>query len=262
MTIEVEAAGAVIAVERLGDGPPVVLLPSQGRGVADFAALAETLAGAGFGVILPEPRAIGASRGSAQGSAGRSAGDVTLHDLAADVAAVIERLSPGPAAVIGHAFGNRVARCLAADRPALVRRVVLLAAGGKAPVAPEIMTAFADCFRLDLPEARRLAAIRSVFFAPGNDPAVWLDGWWPDASALQTAADQATPVDDWWTAGTAPLLVIQGLSDPMAPPENGRLLKRALGDRVRLVELERASHALLPERPEAIAAAAIDYLGA
>jgi pimeloyl-ACP methyl ester carboxylesterase len=34
---------------------------------------------------------------------------------------------------VGHAFGSRVARCLAADRPELVRRVVLPAAGGLVP---------------------------------------------------------------------------------------------------------------------------------
>jgi pimeloyl-ACP methyl ester carboxylesterase len=50
--------------------------------------------------------------------------------LAADVAGVLETMDCGPAHLVGHAFGNRVARCLAVDRPSLVRSVTLLAAGG------------------------------------------------------------------------------------------------------------------------------------
>ena len=54
-----------------------------------------------------------------------------MHDLAADVAGVLEAVDCGAAAhLVGHAFGNRVARCLAVDRPSLVRSVTLLAAGG------------------------------------------------------------------------------------------------------------------------------------
>ena len=43
------------------------------------------------------------------GSTGRLDG-ITLHDLARDIAAVVETLCDGPVVVIGHAFGNRVAR--------------------------------------------------------------------------------------------------------------------------------------------------------
>jgi pimeloyl-ACP methyl ester carboxylesterase len=67
-------------------------------------------------------RGIGESRGSL--------GDTSLHDLAVDVAEFLEAMDCGPAHLVGHAFGNRVARCLAVDRPSLVRSVTLLAAGG------------------------------------------------------------------------------------------------------------------------------------
>jgi pimeloyl-ACP methyl ester carboxylesterase len=53
--------------------------------------------------------------------------------LAADIAGVLEALAAAPAHVVGHAFGNRVARCLATDRPDPVRRVVLLAGGDWSP---------------------------------------------------------------------------------------------------------------------------------
>src|SRR5438477_3312757 len=67
-------------------------------------------------------RGVGGSCGSLDGA--------TLHDLASDVAGVIKAIGCGPAHLVGHAFGNRIARCLAVDQPPLVRSVTLLAAGG------------------------------------------------------------------------------------------------------------------------------------
>src|SRR5262245_42699971 len=102
-----------IEVLAQGQGSLVVLLPSLGRGAADFDAVAERLADAGYRVLRPQPRGIGGSRGPLAG--------IDLHDCAADVAAVIAQGNNGPAFVVGHAFGNRVARMLATDRPELVR---------------------------------------------------------------------------------------------------------------------------------------------
>ena len=73
-----------------------------------------------------------------------------------------------------------------------------------------------------------------------------------------------TPADTsfWWSAGgKVPILVIQGLQDLLAPPGNAHLLKNEFPTRVTLVELDRAAHALLPEQPDAIAAAVLTYLG-
>src|SRR5215831_15777127 len=93
-----------IEVLAQGQGHPIVLLPSLGRGASDFDAIADRLA-ASFRVLRPEPRGIGASRGPMTG--------IDLHTYAADVAAVIEHNGSGSAFVVGHAFGNRVARMLA-----------------------------------------------------------------------------------------------------------------------------------------------------
>ncbi len=73
---------------------------------------------------------------------------------------------------------------------------------------------------------------------------------------------QATDPADWWDAGTAPLLVVQGLADRIAPPANGRDLAIAHPDRVTLIEIERAGHALLPEQPADVAAAVVGFLEA
>jgi pimeloyl-ACP methyl ester carboxylesterase len=247
----VSSGDAQLHVTIRGEGEPVVLLPSLGRGSADFDDLAQRLGRAGYAAVLPEPRGIGGSSGPLDG--------LTLHDLASDVAAVIEDVG-GPAVVLGHAFGNRVARCVAADRPDLVSRVVLLAAGGMVRPAREKSLALLDCFDLQLPRGRRLEAIREAFFAGDNDPAVWLDGWYPELAAAQRAAGAATPVEDWWNAGHAPLLVAQGADDVIAPPENGKLLREQHGERVQLAEIPNAGHAILPEQPEAVAGAVLAYL--
>ncbi len=82
-----------IEVLAQGSGPLVVLLPSLGRGAADFDPIAERLADAGYRVLRPQPRGIGRSRGPMTG--------IDLHDYAADVAAVIEHENNGPAFVVG-----------------------------------------------------------------------------------------------------------------------------------------------------------------
>jgi pimeloyl-ACP methyl ester carboxylesterase len=57
-----------------------------------------------------------------------------------------------------------------------------------------------------------------------------------------------------------PILIIQGLQDRAAPPENGRLLKAEAPDRVELIELDGAGHALLPEKPVEISGAVTTFL--
>ena len=64
----------------------------------------------------------------------------------------------------------------------------------------------------------------------------------------------------WWNAGAStPILIVQGLQDAVAPPENGYMMKRELGERVELVDIDGAGHAMLPERPKVIADAVIAF---
>ena len=62
--------GVCIEVLAQGDGQGrvIVLLPSLGRGAADFGPIAERLAGAGYRVLRPQPRGIGQSSGPAHGN--------------------------------------------------------------------------------------------------------------------------------------------------------------------------------------------------
>ena len=249
--VMIDAGDSSIQTLIRGAGPTIVMLPSLGRGASDFHEVAEMLVQAGYRVVLPQPRGIGRSTGRME--------DTTQHDWAADVAAVIKEVG-APAIVVGHALGNRIARTLSSDHPELVSKIVLLAAGGSVPIEPEIMDALLACFDETLPRSEHLAAVKLAFFADGNDPQVWETGWHPTVATAQIAAVRATQLEEWWSGGTAPMLVIQAREDTIATRENGQLLAQEYPARVKLVDIPNAGHAMLPEQPDLIASAIVDWL--
>jgi pimeloyl-ACP methyl ester carboxylesterase len=135
-----------------GEGTPLVLIPSLGRGQEDFDAIVPMLLSAGLRLVRPEPRGIGASAPLAPGA--------TLHDMAADIAEVMDALPTGPALVAGHAAGNWVARMLAHDRTDLVRGVAMLAAVTGTATEPEITRSISASFDTSLPDAERLVHLQ------------------------------------------------------------------------------------------------------
>lgn len=236
----------------MGHGPSVLLLPSLGRPASDLADLAADLAAAGYTTLLADPPGV-------EGVAVPDPPPASLHDLVALALAGLENRDL-PVAVVGHAFGGRIARCLAADHPELVRSVVVLGGGGRIPGDPEAVAALRACFDARLGPEEHLDAVRTAFFAPTNDPSVWTEGWWPEAAELQRRATSATAVEDWWGAGDSPVLVVVGAEDRISPPANGRHLVDQLHGRAVLVEIAGAGHALLPERPAAVSAAVGEFL--
>lgn len=251
--MRVAVKGGEVEVRVRGSGDLVVLVASLGRGIGDFDVLMGDLEAAGYRAAAVSHRGIAGSSPAVSG--------LTLHDFAGDVARAIEHLSGGPAHLVGHAYGNRVVRCLAGDRPDLARSVTLIAAGGQIPAPRETREALTRIFDLDRPDEERLVDIQHVFFAPGHDPSVWLNGWFPETQKMQWGAIGLVPHDEWGHAGSAPLLVIQGLDDPLAAPANGYALRDLLGaDRVQVVDVPDASHAMLPEQPETIARELLAFL--
>jgi pimeloyl-ACP methyl ester carboxylesterase len=226
-----------------GKGPLIVLLPSRGRDSEDYDEVAAGLAKEGFRVLRPQPRGMHASKGPLKG--------ISLHDLARDVATVIERENAGPAVIVGHAYGNWVARMTAVDHPKLVRGVVLAAAAAKKfpPRLSQLVSKSADPA---VPEAERLAAMQEIFFASGNDPRIWLNGWWAEASEAQRVAAANVKQSDWWAAGTVPLFDLQAGNDPFLPEASRNDLKTEFPDRVTVAVIPNSSHALLPEQPDAV----------
>lgn len=242
-----------IEVLAQGHGPLIAFYPSLGRSGRDYDAVAARLAADGFRVLRPEPRGIGRSKGPMTG--------LTIHDLAADLAAVVVHEKQGPAILVGHAFGNFVVRMVATDRPDLVRGLVMAAASaGKVPpgstekpIGADIRKAIDGAGDLTLPEAQRLDYLRIAFFAPGNDPKVWLGGWYPKVLEMEGHARDVTPVDDYFAGGTAPILDLQAEDDTVAPRRFGTVMKSMLGNRVSITVIPHAGHALAPEQPAAMA---------
>jgi len=234
-----------------GKGPLIVLLPSRGRDSEDYDEVAAGLAKEGFRVLRPQPRGMHASKGPLK--------DITLHDLARDVATVIERENAGPAVIVGHAYGNWVARMTAVDHPKLVRGVVLAAAAAKKfpPRLSQLVSKSAD---ESLPEAERLAAMQEIFFASGNDPRIWLKGWWKEASEAQRVAAANVKQSDWWAAGSVPLFDLQAGNDPFVPEASRNDLKNEFPDRVTLAVIPNSGHALLPEQPAAVVKAIAEWV--
>ena len=111
-----------------------------------------------------------------------------------------------------------------------------------------------------LSEPETLSAMQTAFFADTSDPSAWMTGFWPDSVKACRHAAASTPIDEWWSGGEAPVLVIQGKEDRCALPQNGHLLKQEYGDRITVVDIEDAAHALLPEQPERIAKITINFL--
>ena len=236
------------------NGPFVLMHPEAFGGIRADIEFGERLIALGLTFAGMNPRGSGGSMGPLT--------DITLHDMAADAIAVIERYSDAPVIFIGHAGGNRVGRMVATLRPDLVSLLILLAAGGRVPPTAEVGASMARWRNDRLPWRERLAAAEAVFLAPGNHfPASFP---WPDYSFTAAdawgAAGRATSTDEWWAGGTARILVVQGAQDAAAPVENGHLLAEEFPHRVEMVDIESAGHFPQLEQPELVLDAIAGFL--
>ncbi|HIB83969.1 MAG TPA: alpha/beta hydrolase [Chromatiaceae bacterium] len=238
-------------VLRCGRGTPLLMIASLGRGGEDFVPLMRTLDSQRFHCIALDQRGVGNSGGELN--------NISLHDLANDCRDLLTALNCTPAHIIGHAFGNRVARCLAADHPDAVRSCTLLGAGGKIPADPDLQANFIAALKGELVDEDFHRAIRDAHFSAQSDSGCWRTGWWTNAARSQAKAARDTQRSDWWHGGDSPLLVIQGNDDRMAPPANGLAIKQEFGARVTLHTIADAGHALLLEQPEEIARLFSEY---
>ena len=235
-----------------GEGPTFVILPSYGRDSgADFDAFTASVVEAGWTVLRPQPRGIAGSKGPMM--------NLTMHDLANDVAFSICSVSDGPAVLLGHAFGNMLARMVATDYPDLVKAVILAAAQGSA-VPEDIAKAPFIAGNTSARKDDRLAALRKAFFAPNHDASIWLDGWYPETLKAQRVALKAIPFSDYWASGSVPLLEIIPACDPFKPKSHWQELRSQFPERVTTVVIDDASHALFPEQPAMVAEAVLPWL--
>ena len=232
----------------------VVLLASYARSGSDFNELVDRVNRAGYRALILQARGIDGT--------GLPRYNVTLFDYADDLAAVLnqEKLRT-PVTLVGHAFGNRIARAFASRYPARVRSLILLAAGDSGPPADVRNDIFKILVRC-LPDSIRSGALHRAFFAPDNNaPNYWMSGWYPRAGLAQGKATASTPLAQWSSGGTAPMLVVQPAQDAAAP-DGAEKLKQLYPDRVTIVVLENSGHAILPEQPEEVSQIVLGHLAA
>ena len=232
-----------------GAGPLIVMIPSLGRRGTDFDMLAASLRQHGYSTLPLSGRVVPASE------------EQTFEDLADSVVQICGRQGAGPAYLLGHAYGQALSRCMVSRHPDAFDGLILLACGASMldPQMQRSLEAATDDELARTNPSEHLGHVARAFFAPGNDPSVWSDGWSRDLAGAEMDTMLRTPFEKWRSAAHANTLVVQGLQDAVAPPEYGRSFIAQVPS-ADLVEVDGAGHALLPEQPDAIAAAVISFL--
>jgi pimeloyl-ACP methyl ester carboxylesterase len=131
--VQVQVGDLDMTVVVEGAGPDLVLLHGGGEGAEGLAELRGLLVAGGHRVIAPEQRAHGHTPGMAP---------LTYEAMAADTAALLDRLEVRGADIVGWSDGGILGLLLARDRPDLVRRLVPIGANAAidsdpTPVASE-----------------------------------------------------------------------------------------------------------------------------
>jgi pimeloyl-ACP methyl ester carboxylesterase len=219
-----------------GDGPAALLLHGLAGHAGEWAQTASWLI-ARCRVVAYDARG--------HGHSDRTPADVSREAHVADAAFVIEALGLAPAIVIGQSLGGHTALLLAAERPELVRGLVLAEAGpsdGDASEAAQLGEALAAW---PLPFATRDAAVEH-FGGPGLRAEAWADGfeqraggWWPrfDPEVMEATLRAAMERPSWaeWKRVRCPVLVVRGREGSVTAPVARDMFRR--NRRARVVEL-------------------------
>lgn len=235
-----------------GAGPAVLLLHGWGVDGASLQPLAAHLTRR-FRTITPDLPGFGATE--------RPPRDWGVADYAAWTEALLAQLGVPRAVVLGHSFGGRIAIRLAATRPALVERLVLIASAGLRP-APSARQ------RVVRPVSRagRLAAGLPLL---GRLVGRLRERWLHTVGATDYAA--AGPLRgtfvrvvnedlrDLLPRVAAPALLLWGAEDRETPPTDGTTMQSLLPD-ARLVVFPGAGHYVYLDRPAETCAALDDFL--
>ena len=240
-----------------GNAETIIALPGSGADVSRYKYIGPLLAKAGYKLVAINQRGILGSSGNLEG--------ITLRDLARDVVTIADKLGINKFHMVGWAFGNRTSRMLATIYPERLASLILIAAGGLVPALtqPGELATLLD--NQALSEEEKIHYARRTMFSPATDRNIvreYVQGltYWPEARKGQRQANQNTPLKDWVAGGNGPVLMIMGEDDLTAPIENGYRMKAEYEDRLTLISVEKAGHAVGLEKPEEVASAMIEFL--
>ena len=104
--------------------------------------------------------------------------------------------------------------------------MTLLVAGGLIVPSTPLGTGFRNATQVKMNGSDCVSTLGARWLSPASDPKVLEQVECPPAVHIaHLATSRDVPLDYWWSAGTAPLVVIQGLDDAAAPPGNGHALR-------------------------------------
>jgi pimeloyl-ACP methyl ester carboxylesterase len=236
---EIQVRGHRIRYETAGEGEPVVLVHGLSGSTRWWARNVPTLA-ARHRLYLVDLPGFGALRRLRRQFALQEA-SLWLSDWMA--AAGIERTH-----LVGHSMGGYITLRLAASRPDLLRRLVLVAPAG-VPAGRSLPGHLGPLFL-----AARHATLRFL-------PTLAYDAMrMGPGTLLRTARDLlAEDVRGDLRSIPTPTLLIWGENDPLVPPSAGELMRAEIPD-CRLFTLEGAGHVPMFDRPREFDEALLAFL--
>ncbi|MCX4545800.1 alpha/beta fold hydrolase [Streptomyces sp. NBC_01565] len=216
----------------------VVFVPGTNFNAAASLPLATALVAAGYRVLLVD---VPGQPGLSSGERGLPGG---LSWYGAWLSEVIEKVSSGPVAVMGHSFGAAIA--LSSDSPR-IDRLVLVSPGGltRLRLTPTVLAASAAWFLRPAPthSARLLRAM----LAPGHQPREELVNWM--TLVARHARSSGAPGAATLPTRSIPRLVVTGEHDVFLPPRRlSPAVRGTLG--TDLGVLTDAGHLVVEERPQ------------
>jgi pimeloyl-ACP methyl ester carboxylesterase len=254
----VDAGGLEIAYERVGEGPPLVLVHGAGEdsriwqpqlaGLADeLTVVAWDEPGAGRSSHLPE--------------------GFGLSDFADALAALIEAVDLGPAHVAGLSWGGTVVLELYGRHPELVTTLIMIDtyAGWKGSLpAAEVEARVADAHQMLAAPHQQFDPTLPGLFATEPPPqfvpllAAIATDVRPATLGRQLAIMAETDLSDLLRHVSVPTLLIWGQADVRSPLTVAHQFEEAIAD-TECVVIEGAGHLSNLERPERVNDAMRDF---
>ncbi len=256
-----------------GDGPPEVVLIHGG---AQNAHTWDTVA---LALRRPLVAVDLAGHGYSDDVAPLAPGQLRPDSLAADVAAVIARLAPDAAAVVGMSLGGMTSICLAHAHPGLVRKLVLVdvtpgVTAEKAKAITDFVNGPASFPRFDDILARTIEhnptrTVASLRRGILHNAAQQEDGSWVWRHRRFTPGTSPAPREarpdygvlwDRLGAATMPVLLVRGMRSQSVvdDADESELLRRLPSAQV--VRVEEAGHSVQGDTPLELAAILEDFV--
>jgi 3-oxoadipate enol-lactonase len=208
------------------------------------------------------------NRGAGKSDAPR--GPYSIAQMAGDALAVLDAAGVARARVFGASMGGMIAQELALDHPDRVESLILgcTACGGAHVVPADREVGVALAARMTLPPAEAVRLTLPYIYDVSTPRDLVEEDLQLRIRTVMTNdafSAQFQGIRSW--AGThdrlarlnMPVLVIHGETDRLVPPENGRIIARAI-PHAELVMLPSASHIFFTDQPELSKTAILSFL--